>query len=100
MKTLENELTTQDAEGSDSVQRIVRPYNTVCLDPEASPLERENAKMESEINHLRKIEDASKALWKAKGRYNSQLAMCKLGELLGETVHWPNTKNMPPAGLA
>lgn len=39
---------------------------------------------------LTEIEKAARVWWKAKGRYNSQMAACKLGELLGEHVHWPN----------
>jgi len=38
-------------------------------------------------------------LWKAKGRYNTQLAFCKIGEALGHQVQWPNAEGeaQPPA---
>ena len=39
---------------------------------------------------LYEIEKAARVWWKAKGRHNSQTATCKLGELLGEHVQWPN----------
>lgn len=45
---------------------------------------------------LNEIEKAARVWWKAKGRYNSQMAACKLGELLGEHVHWPNVSRQRP----
>lgn len=52
--------------------------------------------MQSEIvarvAELVAIESAAKMLFKVKGRHNSQLATCHLGELLGYPVVWPIKK--------
>lgn len=56
----------------------------------AEELERENAKLHDEFDRLLQIETAARQWWQAKGRYNSQIAACKLGEALGYPVTWPD----------
>lgn len=42
-----------------------------------------------DIQYLINICEAADNLWHVKGRYHSQVAMCKLGELLGYPVVYP-----------
>lgn len=35
---------------------------------------------------------ACRAWWNAKGRYNTQVAACRIGTLIGEEVTWPKKK--------
>lgn len=44
---------------------------------------------EVDVVRLLKIETAARQWWKAKGRHNSQIAACKVGEALGHPVTWP-----------
>ncbi len=41
------------------------------------------------FNRLQAIEAAAEEVWKVKGRHNSQLAFCHLGEALGKKVVYP-----------
>lgn len=42
-----------------------------------------------ELDRLRGIERAAQEMFRVKGRYNTQVACCHLGEKLGLPVKWP-----------
>lgn len=45
--------------------------------------------MLKEIERLREIEKAAREMFRVRGRFNTQIATCHLGDLLGERVVWP-----------
>ena len=59
-----------------------------------SMMECENSKLHDDLDRLLEVETAARQCWKAKGRHNSQIAFCNLGEALGYPVTWPEGYNL------
>ena len=76
--------------GSIALLGLVADIRAAVGDPTGKLMQDE---LVDRCRRLHEIEKAARVWWKAKGRHNSALATCKLGELLGEHVHWPKNQD-------
>ena len=53
---------------------------------------REKMELQALRHEVQRLKDAIRNVFNAKGRYNTQIAMCRLGELAGCAVTYPEKK--------